>query len=87
MQAQRQQQAGKEKIMNMADVPTIGEAATNFPTEGEYTEQKHASHANQYFVMGNNKIIINEHFENDGKPLESILKKVILDAGKYLETA
>lgn len=87
MQAQRQQQAGKEKNMNMADVPAIGEAATNFRTEDEYTEQKHAPHANQYFVMGNNKIIINEHFKNDGKPLEFILKKVILDAGKYPETA
>lgn len=36
----------------------------------------------QYFVMGNNRIIIAEHFKIDGKPINIILEKVILDAGK-----
>lgn len=45
-------------------------------------EQKHAPHDIQYFIMGNNKIIIKEHFKEDGKPLKSILEKVILDAEK-----
>lgn len=48
--------------------------------EGGYME--HAPRGSQYFVMGNNKIIIKEHFRDDGKPLKSILEKVILDAGK-----
>ena len=47
-------------------------------------EQK-ATHDMQYFVMGNNKILITEHFKKDGKPLKSILEKVILDAGKVPE--
>lgn len=49
--------------------------------------EKHTSHDRQYFVMGANKIIINEHFKNDGKPLESILEKVILNAGNKQKTA
>ena len=48
-------------------------------------EQKATSHDMQYFVMGNNKILITEHFKKDGKPLKSILEKVILDAGKVPE--
>ena len=47
-------------------------------------EQKATSH-DQYFVMGNNKIIIKEHFKENGKPLKSILEKVIFDAGKQQE--
>lgn len=39
----------------------------------------------QYFIMGNNKIIIKEHFKPDGKPLDYILEKVIFDAGKMPE--
>ena len=38
-------------------------------------EQKPTPHDGQYFVMGNNKIIISEHFRQDGKPLISILEK------------
>ena len=49
--------------------------------------EKHTPHENQYFVMGTNKIIINEHFKDDGKPLESILEKVILNAGNNQKTA
>ena len=39
----------------------------------------------KYFIMGNNKILITEHFKIDGKSLKSILEKVILDAGKVPE--
>ena len=49
-------------------------------------EQKPTPHDGQYFIMGNNKIIISEHFRQDGKPLISILEKVILDAGKMPES-
>ena len=49
--------------------------------------EKHIQHDSQYFVMGNNKIVINEHFNNDGNPLESILEKVILNAGNNQKTA
>ena len=48
-------------------------------------QKKHTRHGSQYFVMGNNKILIREHFRDDGKPLKSILEKVILDAGKQPE--
>lgn len=48
-------------------------------------EQIHTPHDMQYFVMGNNKILISEHFQQNGKPLKSILEKVILDAGKVPE--
>ena len=48
--------------------------------EGGYMER--APHGGQYFVIGNNKIIIREHFNSDGKPLISILEKVILEAGR-----
>lgn len=34
------------------------------------------------FVMGNNRIIGREHFREGGKPLDAILGKIILDAGK-----
>ena len=44
--------------------------------------EEHAPHGGQYFVIGNNKIIIREHFNSNGKPLTSILEKVILEAGK-----
>lgn len=44
--------------------------------------EKHTPNNSQYFVIGNNKIIIREHFNSDGKPLTSILEKVILEAGK-----
>lgn len=47
--------------------------------------EKHTRHDSQYFVMGNNRIIIREHFSDGGKPLKSILEKVILDAGKQPE--
>ena len=50
-------------------------------------EQEHTPHVSQYFVMGNNKIIIKEHFVDDGKPLKSILEKVILDAKNTQKTA
>ena len=52
----------------------------------DFMEQKPTLHDEQYFVMGNNKIIISEHFRQDGKPLISILEKVILDAGKMPES-
>ena len=42
-------------------------------------EQKPTPHDEQYFVMGNNKIIVKEHFKEDGKPLISIVEKLILD--------
>lgn len=51
------------------------------------TRERHSPNGRQYFVMGNNRIIINEHFGNDGKPLETILEKVILDAGNSQKTA
>ncbi len=80
--------------MNTTDVPirekytpTIEEAAGCFRIENGYTKQNHAPHEGQYFVMGNNRIIINEHFRNDGKPLESILEKVILEAENNRKTA
>ncbi len=63
-------------------MPTIGEAAECCRIESGYTKQEHAPRESQYFVMGNNRIIINEHFKNDGKPLGLILEKVILDAEK-----
>lgn len=47
-------------------------------------EQK-TPHDRQYFVMGKNRIIIAESFKADGKPLKTILEKVILDAGKVPE--
>lgn len=49
--------------------------------------EKHALHDSQYFVIGNNKIIIREHFKNDGKTLESILEKIILNIGNSRKTA
>ncbi|MCM1119584.1 MAG: hypothetical protein NC543_09515 [bacterium] len=49
-------------------------------------EQVHTPHDTQYFVMGNNKILIIEQFKENGKPLKSILEKVILDAGKVPES-
>ena len=49
--------------------------------------EKNTPHDRQYFVMGNNKIVINEHFNDNGKPLESILEKVILNAGNNQKTA
>ena len=52
----------------------------------DFMEQKPPPHDGQYFIMGNNKIIISEHFRQDGKPLISILEKVILDAGKMPES-
>lgn len=52
----------------------------------DFMEQKPTPHDGQYFIMGNNKIIISEHFRQDGKPLISILEKVILDAGKMPES-
>ena len=61
----------------------------------DFMEQKPTPHDGQYFVMGNSfptrrssdlKIIISEHFRQDGKPLISILEKVILDAGKMPES-
>lgn len=58
----------------------------NPPNREDYMEQKPTPHDEQYFVMGNNKIIISEHFRQDGKPLISILEKVILDAGKMPES-
>lgn len=45
-------------------------------------QKKHAPHDIQYFIMGNNKILISEYFKENGKPLNSILEKVILDAEK-----
>ena len=49
-------------------------------------KQVHTPHdKSKYFIMGNNKILISEHFKADGKPLKSILEKVILDAGKVPE--
>ena len=53
--------------------------------ECRHTEQEHTPHDRHYFVMGNNKIIIKEHFGYDGKPLESILETIILNAGKQPE--
>lgn len=50
--------------------------------KSRYAEQEHAHHGNQYLIIKNNKIVINEHFKKDGIPLETILEKVILDAGK-----
>lgn len=80
--------------MNKTDIPirekytpAIEEAAKYLRIESGYTEQEYAPHDNQYFVMGNNKIIINEHFNSDGKPLISILEKVILNAGNGQKTA
>lgn len=58
-------------------VPILEKRSRN---EDRYRE--HTPHSSQYFVMGNNKILIREHFSDDGKPLKSILEKVILDAGK-----
>lgn len=49
--------------------------------------REHVPHDSQYFVMGNNRIIIKEHFSDGGKPLKSILEKVILDAGNSQKTA
>lgn len=65
----------------------IEDAANHTRIESGYTEQEHTPHDNQYFIMGNNKIIINEYFKNDGKPLEYILEKVILNAGNNQKTA
>lgn len=48
----------------------------------DFMEQKPPPHDEQYFVMGNNKIIVKEHFKEDGKPLISIVEKLILDAWK-----
>ena len=70
--------------MNTTDVPI---RERHFHIKGGYMEQEHTPHGSQYFVMGNNKIIIKEHFMNDGNSLESILKKVILDAGNSQKTA
>lgn len=39
----------------------------------------------KYFVMGKNRIIIKEHFQKGGKPLDIILEKVIYDAEKMAE--
>lgn len=50
--------------------------------KSRYAEKEHTHHGNQYLIIKNNKIVINEHFKKDGKPLETILEKVILDAGK-----
>lgn len=51
------------------------------------TRERHPPNGSQYFAMGNNWIIINEHFADNGKPLETILEKVILDAGNSQKTA
>lgn len=50
-------------------------------------QERHSPNGSQYFAMGNNRIIINEHFVDNGKPLETILEKVILDAGNSQKTA
>ena len=52
----------------------------------DFMEQKPPPHDEQYFIMGNNNILISEHFRQDGKPLISILEKVILDAEKMPES-
>ena len=54
----------------------------NPPNREDYMEQKPTPHDEQYFVMGNNKIIVKEHFKEDGKPLIAIVEKLILDAWK-----
>ncbi|MCM1253970.1 MAG: hypothetical protein NC321_14220 [Clostridium sp.] len=60
---------------------------THIRVENRHMEHEHAPHENKYFVIGNNKIIINEHFRNDGRALKSILEKVILEAGNNQKTA
>lgn len=65
--------------MNKTDIP-IREKPIRI--KSRYAEREHTHHDNQYFLMGNNKIIINEHFKDNGKPLGIILEKVILDAEK-----
>ena len=53
------------------------------PTREEHSRnEEHTPHGGQYFVIGNNKIIIREHFSSNAKPLTPILEKVILEAGK-----
>lgn len=36
----------------------------------------------RYFIIGKNKILIAEHFCTDGKTVESILEKIIVDSVK-----
>lgn len=48
-------------------------------------ENINSQNGKEYFVMGNNKIIIKEHFRKDGKPLGIIMEKVILDVEKTAE--
>ena len=48
-------------------------------------EQEYIPPQNEYFVMGNNRIMIKEHFRENGEPLNIILIKVILDAEKMTE--
>ena len=36
-----------------------------------------------YFVHGNVRIIINEHFADDGKPLENIIEESIVRHARY----
>lgn len=70
--------------MSTTDIPIQKKC---FHIERGYTEQEHTPNGSQCFVMGNNRIIINEHFRNDGRPLENILEKVILNAGNDQKTA
>lgn len=39
-------------------------------------------HGRQYFILGQNKIPISEHFAVDGKPLDALLEAAIRHAAK-----
>lgn len=38
---------------------------------------------NEYFDHGNIRIIISEHFRQDGKPLESIIEESLIRQARY----
>lgn len=39
-------------------------------------------HGRQYFILGQNRISISEHFAVDGKPLDALLEAAIRHAAK-----
>ncbi len=48
-------------------------------------EYKPPQNDKRYFIIGKNIILISEHFCTDGKTVDSILEKVIMDSVKMPE--
>lgn len=42
-------------------------------------------HGRYYFILGQHRILISEHFAVDGKPLDALLEAAIRHAAKHSE--